>query len=221
VEGRILNAFSGVGVVEKHGHVTTGKEVMKNLKLGVKLLGGFLAVAAIVVIVGFMGVRGVNTVDEHATELGQVHMKGLEYVDAISLEVANIIVYVRTLLSPALSAEDRTRQYDQIDRSRQIYREAFSAYDALPKNAREAELWDNFKGLIARSTETNNQILDLSRNLMALDVLNPDALMANIQQFKGDHYALGNNVAMLLMLDRDFPGGDDPTRCNFGRWLGT
>ena len=207
--------------MEKHGHVTIGKEAMKNLKLGVKLLGGFLAVAAIVVIVGFMGVRGVNTVDERATELGEVRMKGLEHVDAISLEVSRIITAMRTLMSPALTAEDRARQYQNIDRSRQVYGEASRAYEALPKSAREAELWENFKGLISRAAETNNQILDFSRNLMALDVLNPDALMANIQQFKGDHYALGNNVALLLMVGRDFPGGDDPTRCNFGRWLGT
>lgn len=47
---------------------------MKNIKLGVKLIGGFSIVAMIVLVVGFFGWQGANQLNEHVDEIGLVRL---------------------------------------------------------------------------------------------------------------------------------------------------
>ncbi len=194
---------------------------MKNIKLGVKLLGGFLAVALIVVIVGFVGLRGLSEVTGNAEEIGERQMPQLQHVLNVQLQVARIQTALRTLMSPALTAQDRERQLANIVDARKVYGEAAKAYEAIPKSAAAEKAWNETTATIRRAAEANSAALEDSKKLVQLDVLDPDALMASLNLFRADHYQLGNKVAELLLAGQKFDGGDDPTRCNLGRWMAT
>ncbi len=101
---------------------------MKNVNLGIKLIGGFALVALITLIVGVLGWRGVTTLDSEIVEIGKVRLPSIESLLIISNAAESTRVAQRTLLNPKLSDEDRARQYVNIDSARQA---AIAAWDYL------------------------------------------------------------------------------------------
>jgi methyl-accepting chemotaxis protein len=63
--------------------------------------------------------------------------------------------------------------------------------------------------------------LRLHREFDQLGIHNPVLLLAQLQQFRGDHLQVESRVSNLLMNNQSFEGGDNHNLCNFGRWLGT
>ncbi|MFW6037606.1 MAG: HAMP domain-containing methyl-accepting chemotaxis protein, partial [Desulfonatronovibrio sp.] len=192
---------------------------MKNIKLGVKLLGGFIIVALIVLIVGFFGWRGASNLTGYIDEIGEVNLPSIDSLREVEKEFETVRVAIRTLLSPQLSLEDRQRQYDNVAEARPIYRQALEVYEALPQTSEEEAVWGEFGPSLQAWAEVNNEFFDMSRELDATDILNPDAFLADLQEFRGDHYALMDNVGRLLLMGQNFEGGADATACNFGRWM--
>ncbi|MEW6489201.1 MAG: methyl-accepting chemotaxis protein [Thermodesulfobacteriota bacterium] len=193
---------------------------MKNVKLGTKLIGGFAAVAAITAAVGLFGIYEMRSINGHVKDLGHVRLPGVANMADAQTQLTRVQSALRTLMSPYIDEETRERQYRNIEDGRQKYREALGAYEPLPKTAREAEILARFHPLVRAAAESNNQAAELSRKVQELDVLNPNAFLASLETFRGDHYRLQTQVAELLLAMKPFQGGEDPTACDFGRWLG-
>ncbi|WP_052507141.1 methyl-accepting chemotaxis protein [Desulfonatronovibrio magnus] len=192
---------------------------MKNIKLSVKLIGGFLAVAIITMIVGVVGWRGAINLDQQINEVGLVRLPSVESLLRIQEETQDIQVSIRTLLSPNLTTEDRRRQYSVIEEARSGLQEAWDIYEPLPQTRQEEALWNEFVPVFNRLRDANNQVVSMSRDVENSGILNPMLYMNNINQFTADHYGLLNRVRNLIDFGQTFEGGDDPTACNFGRWL--
>jgi methyl-accepting chemotaxis protein len=192
---------------------------MKNIKLGVKLIGGFSVVAAIVLIVGFFGWQGANQLNEHVYEIGEVRLPSVESLLIVKSESNAIRIALRSLLNPRMTMEQREQQYANIELSRQNYRLAWDIYEPLPQTPREAELWNEFVPAWNSWAETNNAFLQGSREIEETDILNTDEYVGRISGFIGDHHALMSQVTNFILTGQEFEGGGDPTACNFGRWL--
>ncbi|WP_045215230.1 methyl-accepting chemotaxis protein [Desulfonatronovibrio magnus] len=192
---------------------------MKNIKLGVKLLGGFIVVAVIVLIVGFFGWRGANNLSGHIEEIGEVRLPSIDYLRQIEAEFENIMVSIRTLLNPDLSMELRREQYANIDSARDRYQRALERFEPLPQTQEEAAIWRDFMPRLQEWGRVNNEFLQMSRQLESIGILNTEEFIGQLQQFRGDHYALMDNVGRMILTGQTFQGQDDPTACNFGRWL--
>jgi len=192
---------------------------MKNLKLGVKLIGGFVLVALIVVAVGVFGISGIVQVNGHIQEIGQVRLPSIESLLEIKVESNTIRIALRSLLNPRLSAADRTRQYQNIEAARTRYQQAWAVYEPLPQTVEEAAVWQRFVPAWNAWSDQNNLFLEDSREIDSAGVLNPDAFLSQIRGFITDHYILMDNISTLLLSGNRFSGGTDPTMCNFGKWL--
>ncbi len=193
--------------------------MLKNLKLGAKLMLGFSIVALITLFLGLLGFYGATKNDESMHEIGVVRLPSVQSVLQMEIALEGIVLHLRTLLNPNNSMEVRQAQYAYIDDLRQTYRAAFDVYEPLPQTAEEAREWDRFMEVIPRWVRVNDQIVELNRELDRLDILNPDELLWQIQTFRADHYALEVQVADLIMHGEEFQGGDDAAACAFGRWL--
>ncbi len=79
---------------------------MKNIKLGVKLIGGFSIVALIVLVVGFFGWQGANQLNEHVDEIGMVRLPSIESLLIIKTESNAIRIALRSLLNPRMTMRD-------------------------------------------------------------------------------------------------------------------
>jgi methyl-accepting chemotaxis protein len=193
--------------------------MMKNIKIGVKLIGGFIIVALIVLAVGFFGWNGARQLQGHIHEIGDVRLPSIESLLETELGLEELLIAQRTLMSEQLDADARAYYLENFHAARAEYSEAWEHFLTLPATTEEERLSTHFEDEIADWAQLNNRWLQLNEEFEALDILEPAGLVALIEQFQKDHYALELNVAQLLLSDREFEGGGDPTACNFGRWL--
>ena len=193
--------------------------MFKNLKLGSKLMLGFSVVAVITLFIGIIGFRGAIQNENAMEDVGNVRLPAIQSVLEIKGAMQSIVLNQRTLLNPDNSREERREQYENIGADRARYGAAFAVYEPLPRTAEESREWNAFTAIIPRWAAVNNEIFELHQELDRIDILNPDALMSSLQQFRGDHYALEVQVANMILGGGDFEGGEDATACNFGRWL--
>ena len=192
---------------------------MKNIKLMVKLLGGFTVVAIITLVVGIFGWLGVSSVTESVVEIGDVYLPAITNLAVLEKEIETIRVSQRTMLSPSLTKEEREAQVQHIADARVAYKKAWDAYVELPKGKAEGEAWEKFVPAVKAWTEVNNHFNDLQTKLVQLGILNPTDLRKSLETFRGDHYKLMMLVTQAIQFGKSFEGGDDANKCAFGKWM--
>lgn len=189
----------------------------KSLKF--KLTSGFIVVAMITLVVGGVGLWSVNRLDGHITEVGEVRLPSVESVLKAEAQMEVLVRSLRGLMIPDMSDEDRNRQYTNFAEARSNYREALAVYEPLPQTPEEAIEWQAAQRLIPQWVRVNDEVLRLHREFDQLGIHNPVLLLAQLQQFRGDHLDVESNVGNLIINGRHFEGGDNHNLCNFGRWL--
>jgi methyl-accepting chemotaxis protein len=194
---------------------------MKNLKLGVKLLGGFMLTAAVALIIGLVSIFTMGQLSERADAIGVRYLPGVEDTLAIKTGNTGVAGQVRTLLSSGLTSEERDQIYAEIENIRGSYRSHIESMDNRDLPPEVAEHWELYKDAVGQWVADNNRAVTLSKNLQKVDIMNPDRFMADLLLFRGDHYQLSTAASNLINANKDFEGGDDPTACNFGRWMAT
>jgi methyl-accepting chemotaxis protein len=192
---------------------------MKNIRLGVKLVGGFAVVALIVFIVGAFGWWEARNLTGHIEEVGVVRLPSIQALQNIEKEYESLRVAQRTLLVPGLAADDMQRQFDNLMRQRTTIANLREQFEALPATAEETALWRQAVTALDAWRSVNDRFIEMGRELQRTGISNPANLRANLQQFRGDHHAVTGQVYALITRGAQFDGGEDPMSCNFGRWL--
>jgi len=193
--------------------------MFNRVKLSVKLISGFVAVAAIAAVIGTVGFVSLRSAKGHVVDLGAQRLPAIQNLLTISENLEKIKVAQRTLLNPDIAAADRARQYENVAKARETYGQALAAFEALSHSPEEQQLWAQFRQSLDEWRKENNTFFDLCRQVEQTDVFNPAALGVSIEKFVCDHYVLKDKVAALLQRQHAFEGGDDPTVCNFGKWV--
>ncbi len=193
---------------------------MRNMKLSVKLVGGFLIVAGICLVVGFIGWNGARTLTHHMDDISKVRLPVICNLVESELEMEKLRVAQRTLLNPVLKPEARGRQYKNMDRARDGLTRALGAYEALPASgAEEVEAGKELLKAVDDWLKENDLFLGRAKELEKIGILNPTALRRDLERFRGDHYKLMGDVNNLMLTGVTFEGGEDPHQCAFGKWI--
>ena len=192
---------------------------INDIKIPTKLMFGFAMVTVLLLIVGIVGFVYINSLDNHVEEIGMVRLPSIESLQDVKLGGESVTVAVRTLLNLDLEDDVRQQQYDDVAIAREHWQAAWDVYEPLPQTPEEERLWNQFVPLWNNWREEHDYFFELMDEFEALDLGNPYQLDANLQQFRGDHYALVVDVTEMLETGNVFDGGDDDTACNFGRWL--
>ncbi|MBF0303526.1 MAG: methyl-accepting chemotaxis protein [Desulfamplus sp.] len=195
--------------------------MFKNFKLGSKLMLGFGTVAMIALILGIIGYYGAVKNGEAINEIGAVRLPSVESTLDMEMAIHKIIRHVRNLLIPSLTVEDYERQYNGIAESAKDYQKAFEIYEPLPQTSEERIEWEAFMKIMPEWTSINDQVVQKHREISQIGIFNPEELISQLQQFRGDHLQLELNVIRLIVSVAQFEGGEDYTSCNFGLWLKT
>ena len=193
--------------------------MFKNMRLSVKLIGGFVTVAIIATVIGVVGLSSLRGSQRHLQNVGTQALPSIQKLLTISETLEKLKVAQRTLLSPQTSGEDRARQYENITSARQTYGQAATAYETLSHTAQEQQLWTDLRQAMDDWRKENETFFDLCHQLESTDVTDPSGLGMLIERFVGDHYLLKDRVGQLVENRHEFEGGDDHTACNFGRWV--
>ncbi|WP_169313583.1 methyl-accepting chemotaxis protein [Spirochaeta africana] len=192
---------------------------MKNLRLGVKLIGGFILVAAIVLVVGIIGLVGSIQLRTNIEEIGLVRLPSIQSLLEVEIAAEEMMMAQRTLMSEQLDMTERRRYMGEYELASQELQATWEYFLTLPATDEEVVLSNRFENELDDWLQLNQRWTTMTREFEAIGILDPDELVANLQQFRGDHYELELQAAMLLLTGQEFEGGDDPTQCNFGRWL--
>ncbi|MFW6314873.1 MAG: MCP four helix bundle domain-containing protein, partial [Desulfohalobiaceae bacterium] len=192
---------------------------MKNLRLAVKMIGGFTLVAAIVLVVGFFGWRGANNLGDHIHEVGGVRLPSIESLGSTELAVQELLTAQRTLMSAELSMQERQEEKDKFHEAREEIQEHWDRFSELPATAQEKELSQKFKQQLQSWEDLNQEWLELTRRYEDTGILNPSQLESDLHQIRGDHYRAEVKVGNHIQNEEEFEGYDNPKTCNFGLWL--
>jgi methyl-accepting chemotaxis protein len=193
--------------------------MFRRVRLSVKLIAGFVAVAAIATVIGIVGLTGLRNSKAQIVDMGTRRLPGVQNLMQISNCLEQIRVAQRTLFSPGISPADRVKQYEEIAAARKVYVQAIKGYEELSRDEEEERLWGQFKQEIAQAKVANDAFFSLCQQIEKIDILNPQTLTALLGGFIQDHYVLKDRVAAFVRKQQGFEGGEDATACNFGKWL--
>ncbi|MCL2457443.1 MAG: methyl-accepting chemotaxis protein [Desulfobulbus sp.] len=192
---------------------------MKNIRIGIKLLGGFLLSAVLILVVGLLSIVQQGKLADEAEQLGQEGLPAVEYILAIKSQSAAIASWSRTLLTSNITREQRENTHEQLTKARAAYNAAKEKFVKLSFMDQIRAEWQEFDANTTKWSQVTDQVVTLSKELIAMDMLRPETMEQHIMRFRVGHDALLFNLARLLATNTAFEGGTNDTACPLGRWL--
>jgi methyl-accepting chemotaxis protein len=192
---------------------------MKNLKLGVKLVGGFILTALIIVAVGIVGIVEQKKLHSLEEELATEDLPAVANLLEIKSEASAIASLMRTLLTPYASSEQREMAHQGLLEARKVYGEAKAKFQELDFAKTVEPEWNEFSTQIGNWATVNNEAVELSEKLLKADLTNPTKLNSHMSDFEIAHQSLLAKIGRLIAFNEMFEGGTDETACSLGKWL--
>jgi methyl-accepting chemotaxis protein len=155
------------------------------LKLSNKLLGGFLIVALITLVVGYLGWSSANQLTGHLHTMGKQSLPSVQNLLTIQKNLEAFRAAQNALLNPDLNSAMRQQQFARIAQIRETYQKAWNAFEALPKAGEAAKVWEKTKTAITVWREENNKFLNLAKSMDKVEAGKGDIFTALNKQLRG------------------------------------
>jgi methyl-accepting chemotaxis protein len=187
--------------------------------LGKKLTAAFVAVTGIALMLGIVGYSGAVRSSGSVNDLGGAHLPAVESVLTMKEAATAIKSAQRTLLAQDTDSALHQRQYENISKALERSDQAWKVYEGLAHTPEESRLWKAFVPNWQTARAEGDKFLELSKVLDQRAIRDPGELSRELEKFRGDHYRLRANALSLLHSKEMFEGGDDHTKCGFGKWV--
>ncbi len=191
---------------------------MKNIKLGVRLIGGFGLTAIIILVVGFISIIQQNDLTEVTTLLEKDALTSVSDALTLRQKSSEAAVLMHALLSPYISIEERAGIMGKMT---PLYKEALEVQEDFSRlpffNTIQPE-WQEYSARLSDWVKSNNKAMELSDELVTADITNPEQLTIDMLKFSADHARLMCKVNKLVLEGVPFNGGTSPL-CPLGKWM--
>lgn len=149
------------------------------MKILAKLLTGFLVVALLCGIVGYVGIKQLGEMSRSLTKISTETIPSLEYLNIIAKEFLRVKVAVRNLANPlgASTPGFQDKQYASVDAARAAYKPAMASFEKLAMVPEEARLWGVVKDKLANAAAYNDRIMTESKKVPS--IASPEELDAH------------------------------------------
>ena len=198
------------------------------MSLTVKIVLAFIVMALIAVGSSVSGWRSSSQLADAIDETSEFFLPLEEQIGALGTHLERVRAQERTLLSPGLTFAMRQIQRGMYDEASAHTQDAINGVDGLFKDAGgkgyavpEIEnTWNNAKGKLQEWESLGREQMDVINKWEKTFVTSPDALVADLQGFRGDHYALASRLGGMLAAGKvSGPEiSDSDTACAFGQW---
>lgn len=172
--------------------------MFSKMKLSAKLILSFLVVAFLAAVIGLVGYFSLGTMNDHITNIAAEKLPAVKSLLEVRANLADLRLAQSFLLIPGMSKDYRAQQYKAVAEARKHYKNAFDAYEPLPKTENEAKLWQSFVPGIKQWAVVNNRFFDMSKKFEGKDILNPLKTEQDIEAAAAGHekqmVALANMV---------------------------
>jgi methyl-accepting chemotaxis protein len=187
---------------------------MKNMKLSVKLIGGFLVVALVTLIVGVFGYRGVTQTGSALYEVGNVRLPSILGLEIMNEAQTAVRKGESSLLIPEFFTDEQeaTRQMELLAEAWKRAEEGWKIYEPLPQTKEEAVIWNNFKPAWDQWKRDHNQVIELIKKgdreaaLALYKGQGRDSFKAS-EKLLGDLISLNKNVAEIFQTEAERKSG--------------
>ena len=193
--------------------------MLSNIKVGTKLLAGFLLVSVVTLVVGLVGYRGMGGIMAAYDDAADVRMPAATALLTIQEAVTAIKSAERTLLVPTLSLEEKVHEYENFGKRRGHAEEFLRKYEEIPRGAEEERLWTVVQPAWTSYLSEIAHFQDLSEQMDAFGILNPTALRVELKDREIEHRQWIFDLNETVVEGVPFKKLTDPTQCAMGRWL--
>ena len=192
----------------------------KNLKTGTKILTGFSLVVLIAIVIGVIGLLSLRNVGNSFHEVSDVRMPSIQYLGQMQHSIEKVQEGYYRLLDVSLTRSERENILKEIQDNRQKYIHYNELFAPLDQTKEEEKVYNETMAKLADWRDINAEQVDAEHDdVLELDLMNPIAVVRDLERFMKDHYALEVKAINAIQKGQVFDGGDDPTQCNFGKWL--
>jgi methyl-accepting chemotaxis protein len=130
---------------------------MNNLRIGVRLVSGFLIVSILSLAIGMISLYSTNKLEQDLSTIGHLTLPYSTSLSAIKAELYNIRSIQRTLLSKDLPADVKSRQEKNLADARERYRKAYSEIGELTLSQKDLEKFNSLKTVIDAWRASNDE----------------------------------------------------------------
>jgi len=131
---------------------------MNNISISVRLVSGFILIALLAVILGYIGYSSISNSKNALKSIADLNLPAIEALGRIQIGIVGLVGTQRGMLIPTLPQNERQAQYKAVMNYRESYQKATKDYEALPRSAETTKLWNDFQGLVAVGVKSNNEV---------------------------------------------------------------
>jgi len=195
---------------------------MKNVKLSIKLIGGFVLTVLITLAMGMQDRAGLNMLEGQINSLAEVEMTAVQDVMATGTLQQMVRSNLNMLLAQTMSSEERQDVHLQLKTLQAQMRDRLETLKTRPGLGADvlAEI-ESMESALGSWIESTEKIISLSNELVLMDVTEPDALASVLISQSSWYYELMDKVARLMLFETPFPGGENAEESPLGQWLQT
>ncbi|MCX7730431.1 MAG: methyl-accepting chemotaxis protein [Candidatus Caldatribacterium sp.] len=129
-------------------------------KIGARVLVGFLAVIAFVVVLGFLGVFFAREIYESVEELYTEHLPAVDYILEIDRDLHQLLVAERSMIFAKTDSEVFQELLKEYETNLKQAEERWEKYKALPKHPEEEALVAKYESARAEWVQLSRQIVE-------------------------------------------------------------
>ncbi|HPS20119.1 MAG TPA: MCP four helix bundle domain-containing protein [Candidatus Omnitrophota bacterium] len=155
--------------------------MFKKMKLGQKLILGFVGVALIAAIVGVTGIWGIGQIVEKVHMMTTVQVVALAEVGNISTNLQKLTANIKMFFVPGLPPEKVKECLQSIEDARKSYGASKDTFDKVKMSDEARKLWDGIIQTLADLKEENNQIIALGQEAVKASATDAAEINRKIQ----------------------------------------
>ncbi len=213
--------IAAVGSFVKNIVYNSKKYIMKNIKLGVKLIGGFIATVVIILIVGINADHQQNTLYKNTEILVDQSIPGMQSVLTLKSELHHIASLTRALLTPFSSPDQRRISHEKLLDIRTICHQEEAKFESLQIPDIVQREWQEYTAAFQKWEKANSRAVELSERLIAMDMTNPVQLQIDMAGFDVEHQRIIQGFRDLFLTGKELDGTAVHQECSLQKWLDT
>ena len=138
--------------------------MLKNMKLGTKLLLAFMSVATITLILGIVGYYSAVISEKTAYGLGEIRLVSIEHLLFMNKAQTVIDSSEKTLMNRDVDSAVRNQMYERIAHAWNIIDDSWKKYESVPRTAEEERNWRELVSLWNAWKRDHETFLSLSKD---------------------------------------------------------
>ena len=155
--------------------------MLKNVKIGPKLIGGFVLIATFSLIVGVVGLINLGSMRDHFNEVGRDFLPSIAAVKTLDAAQTAIDGAENAMVAVGVAADQRAAAVKRVEEHKVEFDSAFVAYAAMPKEAEEEAVYRDFT---AKKTEWWQHHEEFMRRVRAAESSNNKFAIDSVAAYK-------------------------------------